>query len=680
MNKTNKFITKAKLRHSIQYDYSGVVYQGHREPVIIVCPVHGKFMITPTAHLNGRGCKLCGRAKQGGQNRLTTAAIIKRFIKTHKQSYDYSLVKYTGTKNDVIIICPHHGQFKQTPEAHSSGCGCPKCAGVHKLTTDEFITKARSIHGDKYDYSESVYLGAYSSITIICPTHGKFTQSSAKSHTINGAGCPECGKDQTKFARTLSQIAYYNRANIVHDNAYDYSSSYYRGMKHPVDIRCHAHGVFSQNANDHINGSGCPKCGLIKQKISSSTSIEEFLVNANTIHGDNFTYNINNYVNLRSKIGVICDNHGETLQQASTHLNSKNGCPKCAGVHKLTTDEFITKARSIHGDKYDYDSSIYTDSKSTLIIQCAQHGEFDQRPNNHLCGSGCPKCSHHTSVGENEIRQFIEQLGIVVDQSNRDLISPKELDIYLPEHGVAIEYCGLYWHSERIKHDKFYHLHKFEACKAQGIRLITIFEDEWKTQQTIVKAFLLHLLHKSPKGVGGRKSSIREIEWKTAKPFLNQHHLQGAGKAGKYRIGAFDSANNLLAVMVFGTPSDERGASDVVEMKRFVTDKSSHPGLGSKMTKWAMAHFGFTDIIAFVDRRWFTGDFKTHTGMIPDKTAPIGFYWTDGNVRIHRRATTKKSLIVTHGFDPMLSKRAMMEQLGFYRIWDCGKIKMRLSH
>ena len=127
----NTFIENAKLVHGDKYNYSKVDYVNNRTKVCIICPIHGEFWITPNKHLIGRGCKYCSIKKQADKRRLSIEEFIKRSKEVHGDKYDYSKVEYTNCDTLVSIICPIHGEFKQTPYTHINGCGCPACKQSH---------------------------------------------------------------------------------------------------------------------------------------------------------------------------------------------------------------------------------------------------------------------------------------------------------------------------------------------------------------------------------------------------------------------------------------------------------------------------------------------------------------------------------------------------------------------
>ena len=186
----------------------------------------------------------------------------------------------------------------------------------------------------------------------------------------------------------------------------------------------------------------------------------------------------------------------------------------------------------------------------------------------------------------------------------------------------------------------------------------------------------LGFVNKATKGVSGRQCTIKEIPWAQAREFLNTYHLLSSGAPVKINIGAFDSDDNLVAVMIFGKPAREQGKVDYYEMTRFVTDKKTHPGLASKMFKYSIENFQFSKIYAFVDRRWFTGEFKTINGFnVISETKPSKWY-TDGNKRFHRRFVTKSRLLKEFKIDENITKDKMLQDIGLNVIYDCGKLKL----
>lgn len=184
----------------------------------------------------------------------------KKAILKFGNKYDYSLVIYINNCTKIIIICPLHGKFLQTPQDHlrRSKYGCPKCNG--RITnTEEFIVKAKSIHGDYYDYSIVEYKNSHMKIEIICKLHGIF-KIAPNDHLSGKQGCYNCGKEKTKNKLKLSLKEFIVKANLVHKNKYLYDLVTYKNYETKILILCEKHGVFKQTPHNHLKGKGCRKC------------------------------------------------------------------------------------------------------------------------------------------------------------------------------------------------------------------------------------------------------------------------------------------------------------------------------------------------------------------------------------------------------------------------------------
>lgn len=180
--------------HGNKYDYSNVDYKCSDKKVEIICPIHGIFYQTPNKHLMGRGCPYCAK-----NINKTTEQCINDFKKIHGEKYDYSLVRYETNNRKVVIICPVHGKFEQTPSIHLRGCGCPKCGKENSniklskkfaLKQEEFILRSKKIHGERYIYDKVVYINMFTNVTITCPIHGDYEQ--IPHNHLKGYGCPKC--------------------------------------------------------------------------------------------------------------------------------------------------------------------------------------------------------------------------------------------------------------------------------------------------------------------------------------------------------------------------------------------------------------------------------------------------------------------------------------------------------
>lgn len=191
-------------------------------------------------------------------NCKTTDDFISDARRVHGDKYDYSLVEYKGNKEKVWIICNNLHCFSQTPCDHLRGRGCPHCSGIAKSNTASFINSARMTHCGVYDYSKVEYVNNSTKVKIICDKHGLFLQT-PNSH-LNGRGCPSCKLEKIAETNRSTNEEFIKNSLAKHGEVYIYDKVSYKGNKTKVTIGCRIHGDFSQTPNNHANGQGCPKC------------------------------------------------------------------------------------------------------------------------------------------------------------------------------------------------------------------------------------------------------------------------------------------------------------------------------------------------------------------------------------------------------------------------------------
>lgn len=261
-----------------------------------------------------------------------------------------------------------------------------------KVTTEDFIKRAREVHGDKYDYSKTVYVAAIKNITIICPTHGEFQQRPA--NHLTGRGCHECGGN-----KPLTVAKFIARANAKHGYRYDYSQVKFNNVEDKAVIVCPEHGPFEQRVMTHLKGFNCPKCGRKSVSAKMAHTLERFLQDAKKAHGEKYDYSEVVYKKALSKVKIICPEHGAFFQKPANHIRGI-ACSKCSDLiaadkRRLSTEQFIARAREVHGQKYDYSRADYITSHGKVEIICPKHGAFWQSPATHTMGNkaGCPGCA-----------------------------------------------------------------------------------------------------------------------------------------------------------------------------------------------------------------------------------------------------------------------------------------------
>lgn len=258
-----QWIAEAREVHGDRYVYSDSVYRGANHPVEVSCPDHGVFTVRRAVdHLRGTGCRACGYEVVRRARTSSRGAFIEKGQRVHGERFDYSDVEYNGVWTPVEIICPAHGPFSQTPQAHLKGRGCVRCANdKNRLSTEAWVQNAVAVHGDTYDYSMADYVRADLALQIICQKHGAFWQTPAD-HVSAAAGCPKCGYAASgQYRADAASARFLEAARRPHGDRYDYSRVDYVRSDEPVEIVCSEHGPFWQTPVAHIHqGSGCPTC------------------------------------------------------------------------------------------------------------------------------------------------------------------------------------------------------------------------------------------------------------------------------------------------------------------------------------------------------------------------------------------------------------------------------------
>lgn len=391
-----RFIRRSKSIHGDKYEYTKTKFVNSYTKVVITCPDHGDFSVRPSEHYGRlkQGCKVCsGSSFSNGE--ITTEDFIKKSREVHGEQYDYKKTNYIGSNKNVLITCKIHGDFEVRASDHygKTRRGCRSCGkgsmnNVGRLTTQSFIKRSRDVHGAKYDYSRSIYKGAASKICIICPVHGEFHMRPSAHYGPQKQGCKSCGNrpDVTTESFVESAISKFG-------DKFDYSKVVYRKASEKISIVCPIHGEFSITPGGHLNGAGGCKACSGRRDISN----EDYLSMLVSAFGDTYDYSKVKYRGQHESITLICRIHGPFQKKARDAISS-TGCQECL---KFTLEDFIAKATDRHQGKYDYSKVEYISTRAYVTIICPHHGSFEQTPNRHLDGRGCPVCGIESNLLSN---------------------------------------------------------------------------------------------------------------------------------------------------------------------------------------------------------------------------------------------------------------------------------------
>lgn len=498
-------------------------------------------------------------------------------------------------------------------------------------------------------------------------------------------GCPECNKlnlrgNDKHSSKFLLDIPidrprakkYTNQeiSSLLQMFGYELLSAY-KNVKHPIRLQCPEGHIFMTTWDRCINHKqGCPICnpnGLLNwDRIRHNLHL----------HGITLIQHPDNSDFLEGEIEVRCSK-GHTYKTTYQNIRGISyKCRECAHNNSIKSDKEIVAYIESNGyelvDKY-----IKSDIKMSL--RCPQGHLYKTTWDNFYYNDRrCPRCGVGTSRLEKKLIADVEGMSSNIVLHDRHLLKPRELDIVIPEKRLAIELCGLYWHSEwHGKKDSRYHQKKLEDCLAKNYTLVTIFEDEYVYKRPIVLSRLRSILGIVNNRVYARNCIIKEITKTEAGTFLDQHHIQGSSYNTKYCLGAIYKGC-LYAVMTFSGGNISRSfkaQEGVWELDRFCVHKDYVVvGVASKLLTYFERRYKWKSIISFADRRWSTGSLYYRLGFeFVGKTKPSYYYFEFNKIspkRKHRYTLRKKKDEPKH-----ITEFELRRAQGYDRIWDCGSLK-----
>ena len=384
----------------------------------------------------------------------------------------------------------------------------------------------------------------------------------------------------------------------------------------------------------------------------------------------------NEYFNNREKaIGTCLDKYGVKCYSQSNEFKNK--------IFFKTLQRWV--------DKLNIDINDLEYHNDNFIIHnfCKKHKSFEinryvlknriKYGIENIC-TICNPINEHSSIKEYELKDFIEnELKIKIEKTK---IDNKEIDIYIPDNKLGIEFDGLYWHSDLFL-DKNYHLNKTELCEKAGIQLLHIFENEWIYKKNIVKSIIKSKLGFFNKRIYARKCKIKELNTKQAIDFLNKNHIQGAINS-KYKIGLFYD-NELISIMTFGKKrialGNKENSDDKYEMLRFCNKLDTQViGGASKLLNYFIKKYKPQSIISYANRRYSNGNLYNKLGFeFIGNTIPNYWYFKSHEYILYHRFKFRKDILIKNGYDLNKNEAQIMAELGYYKIYDCGQMKFELK-
>lgn len=477
----------------------------------------------------------------------------------------------------------------------------------------------------------SQYLGNKKPVRMMCP-HGLITERDWKyfEHESTKCDCEFRGRTKT-------------RAELI-AKCQEYGYEYISGTASHLTIKCKCNQIRSTKLYRITDCSNC--AGNVRY-----TDEEVRLICLERGYHPKSTYN-----GVFARLDVQCSKCGGTWHTSLHQIKDGHNCFNCFGSKKKTQQDIVSELRS-HG--YDV-LSVYTGAHDPLVIKCPSGHEWTTLWNSFRDGHRCRVCNNKQ---ESEILNFLtENTAAAITHGSYTMIPPYQLDFYIASRKLAIEFCGVYWHSEVFK-DKSYHLDKLKKCREKNINLLTIFEDEWLEKKDIVKSKILYHL-KMHTRIFARQCTLRQVPQKEAKGFFDTHHLQGYAPS----IVAFGLFHKDILVSCLTIGHHHRNGSKYKwVLNRFCTANGVTVVGGA--SKLLSATSSYRPLISWSDNRWSDGNIYRKLNFRLDGELPPDYSY----MRASKRYSKQSMKLRPDEKNLQKTERELRLAAGFRRIWDCGK-------
>lgn len=474
---------------------------------------------------------------------------------------------------------------------------------------------------------------------------------------------------------------------------YDLSHAVYAGQNQKVAFVCPVHGLQHMDAKNMQAGKKCYLCSLAERtrpRMTQRKVLERFV----EAHGNTYDYSAVEYKGQQTPVAIGCSLHGTFWQKPEYHWTG-SGCPTCfhefrrGSGQRDSLSSFVAKATELWGQAFDFSDVVYKNSQTRIVVTCTTHNsKCETKPNWLLNGyNPCPQCNHMKSKGEAEVFDFMTNL-TCAEARNRTILKPKEVDIYLPDPKLAIEYCGEFWHSTGNKEDerkkRKNHIEKYKLCREQGVRLITLWESEWEEHNYAVRRLLRNAVGKSKGKLMARKCELRKVTNAEARVFYDRYHPQGGAGSGEHY--ALFWKGKMVACMRFVLGANDRGAgaaNRVWTLGRYAT-RITVAGAASRLFKAFVQEHNPPVVKSFSDNRFFEGGMYEQLGFVLEAEVTEDYQVWSPKIgmrpKSHYQRRQLPKRLQEHGisevFDPETDPRTEAEMtylMGARRLYDCGK-------
>lgn len=646
----------SEVRRSFErrgYTLLSTKYVNNKEKLDYVCPHGHRGSISYHNFQHGKGCTVCGIEKRARSTRLRYDDVKKAF---ESEGYILLSTDYLNNKQKLEFICPNGHKGLIDYHHFSSGRRCSVCAGTRRHEYEE-VRRVFEEYG--YTLLSTEYVNNKQKLDYMCPNGHKGSMDFA--HFSMGARCPVC--------MGVAKPSYEEVKSYFEKEGYTLLSKIYVNAHTRMECICPEGHKYEVAYANFKQGQRCLVCS------GRYTRSYEQVKKAFMEYG--YTLISTEYVNSSQLLEYVCPN-GHKGAIRYNNFQQGQRCPVCAGNKRL---DYSVVKQVFEDEGYTLLSTEYVNNGQKLDYICPNghvgaisYGSFQR-------GSRCSSCSTSVSKAELELRSYVVSLldHSVVEANTRSVIPPLELDIFIPAKKLAIEYCGLYWHSEvGGGKPRDYHRTKMDACTEKGIRLITVFEDEYKDRPEVVKSRIANALGCIKNRVYARKCYVRIIDIATSSAFLDKYHLQGSSSRTEGWGLFYDGV--LLQVLTIGRLS--RAHASVVDGKRAVVYElkrfASLPGVvvvggASRLFKAAVSFVknkGGEYIKSYSDNRYANISNSVYEKLGFELVGESKYtpHYVLGHKRYRNQALRKTKEERLTGKTEWQLRR----EQGYDRIWDCG--------
>lgn len=586
----------------------------------------------------------------------------------NKSRLDYSKLNNSSRLQWQHPVCKHI--WWATVKSRKLGSGCQVCSNKVLLKGfNDLEYKFPSI-AEEWDWSKNVSAPSdfFPSSKIIVSwkcVKQHCWNSSIVSRVQKQSGCPICYKTSSNdenFGHKINVLKNYNK-NIVSESLSPRSSKQFVWYC-PTCSHSWEESFAKVYSRKHI----CPNCKFINSYRSKG------FININ---------NTCDILNVDKNHIWFCKQKHFLVSSGSNILLSNFNCKKCLPAKLDYLFPLLEKEWS-NKNEIDFHSLTVGSAYKALWV-CFKGHEWKAHIYSRTSKnpSGCPTCNSQsfTSKAEKELTDFVKTLNLgIVENVRHVLPNNKEIDIYIPDRNVAVEYNGLYWHSETNGKGKYYHYDKWKFCRDKGVQLIHVWEDDWNRNPDVVKRMIAHKMGATQeRRVQARKLVVREITTNVAKKFLDEYHIQGATD-GSIRFGLFENITckyteqKPVAVIVLKREPGTGGKT--LNLLRYATSANVVGGF-TKLLKYVECEFTPESIITFSDNTVSDGGLYKNNGFTIVKELKPDYMYVVRNKRVHKFNYRLKRFRddPNLAFEEGLSESELAALNNISRVWDAGKIK-----